>query len=116
MATKQTTTRKLRKLSPSKLTMMIEQATVDAYGASEQATGWLAMFENYLELPFVTDVLGVPVTVETLELRADNRIVAVCQRGKSKLAVDVMDLPLPSKRPVGAEWIDAYCRWLRGNW
>jgi hypothetical protein len=96
--------------------MMIEQATVDAYGASEQATGWLAMFENYLELPFVTDVLGVPVTVETLELRADNRIVAVCQRGKSKLAVDVMDLPLPSKRPVGAEWIDAYCRWLRGNW
>jgi hypothetical protein len=28
---------------------MIEEATVDAYDESEQATGWFAMFEEHLE-------------------------------------------------------------------
>jgi hypothetical protein len=103
-------------LSRSKLAEMIEEATVDAYGESEQATGWFTMFENYLELPFETEVLGVRVTVEKIDLRDDNRIVAVCKRGKEKLTVGVVDLPLPCPRPDGADWIDAYRTWLRGRW
>lgn len=66
------------------------------------------MFENDLELPFDTEVLGVRVTVETIDLRDDNRIVAVCKRGKEKQVIGIADLPLPTPRPAGAEWIEAY--------
>ena len=58
---------------------MIEEATVDAYGESEQATGWVTMFESHLELPFETRVLGVRVSVMGLALRESNQIVAVCR-------------------------------------
>jgi hypothetical protein len=43
---------------------MIEEATVDAYDESEQATGWFTMFEEHLELPFDTKVLSTAVTVK----------------------------------------------------
>jgi hypothetical protein len=95
---------------------MIEQATVDAYGESEQTTGWSTMFENHVELPFETEVLGVRVAVVRIDLRGGNHIVAVCKRGKQKLAVSILDLPLPSPQPEGAEWIEAYRTWLRGRW
>ncbi|HLY95050.1 MAG TPA: calcium-binding protein [Gaiellaceae bacterium] len=102
-------------ISGTRLAEMIEEATVDAYSESEQATGWFTMFESYLELPFVTDVLGVRVTVEAIDLRDDNHIVAACRRGKEKLAIGIVDLPLPSPRPEGAEWIEAYRRWCRSR-
>ncbi|HEX3594470.1 MAG TPA: calcium-binding protein [Polyangiaceae bacterium] len=85
---------------------MIEEAIVDAYDESEQATGWFTMFENHLELPFETQVLGVRVTVEKIELRCDNRIVAVCRRGKAKQSITITDLPLSTPKPPGAEWIE----------
>jgi hypothetical protein len=50
-------------LSRKRLAEIIEEATVDAYDESEQATGWYTMFEQYLELPFETKVLGVAVAV-----------------------------------------------------
>jgi hypothetical protein len=102
-------------ISAARLAEMIEEATVDAYGESEQATGWSTVFENYLELPFETEVLGVRVTVVAIERRDANQIVAVCKRGEHKLAVGVVDLPLPSPKPEGAEWIEAYRTWLRGR-
>jgi len=95
---------------------MIEEATVDAHDESEQASGWFTMFDDYLELPFDTEVLGVRVTVETIEQRDDNHIVAICKRGKNKLAIGVVDLPLSSPRPEGADWIEAYRAWLGGRW
>lgn len=58
-----------------------------------------------------TDVLGVRVTVEKIELRDDNRIVAVCRRGKQKQSIAITDLPLSTPKPPGAEWIEAYCHW-----
>jgi hypothetical protein len=107
---KQTTGAKSR-LSAERVAEMIEEATVDAYDESEQAVGWFTMFENHLELPFDTDVLGVRVTVEKIDLREDNRIVAVCRRGKQKQSIAITDLPLPTPKPSGAEWIEAYCYW-----
>ncbi len=101
--------------SKARLTALIEEATVDAYNDSELATGWFTMLEEHLELPFETEVLGVRVAVEAIDQRDDNRIVAVCTRGKAKLAVGIADLPLRSPRPDGAEWIDAYRAWLRGR-
>ncbi len=90
---------------------MIEEATVDAYGESEQATGWHAMLEQHLALPFETSVLGVPATVVRIDLTARDHIVAVCAHGRYRQRVPILDLPLPAPRPDGAEWIEAYRHW-----
>lgn len=94
---------------------MVEQATVDAYDESEQATGWFTMLEEHLGLPFETTVLGSPVTVASIDLRDDGSIVAMCARGRARQAVPVVDLPIPSPPPAGFVWIEAYQRWLRGD-
>jgi len=59
------------RLSKERLAEMIEEATVDAYDESEQATGWYTMFEQYLKLPFETKALGVAATVASIDLRGD---------------------------------------------
>jgi hypothetical protein len=43
------------------------------------------------------------------------QIVAVCARGKSLQRVPILDLPLPTPRPEGADWIMAFRRWARGG-
>jgi len=103
-----------RRISKDRLAAMIEEATVDAYGESEQTTGWFTMLEVHLALPFDTTVLGVSVKVARLDLRGDNDIVAICTRGRKRQSVSILDLPLPSPKPVGAEWIEAYRHWVEG--
>jgi hypothetical protein len=100
-------------LSSAKLAEMIEEATVDAYGDDEQATGWFTVIGEQLGVPFETEVLGVRVTVKRLELRNNNSIVAICARGAQRQAINLVDLPMPSRRPTGWEWLVAYRRWLR---
>ena len=90
---------------------MMEEATVDAYGESEQAAGWLTSIEENLEVPFETTVLGVPVIVERIDLSRSGQIVAVCRRGRIRQSLPILDLPLPTPPPAGAEWIEAYRRW-----
>ena len=92
---------------------MIEEATVDAY-EPEEITGWYTVLEEHLALPFETTVLGAIVKVTRLDLRGENDIVAICTRGRERQAVSILDLPLPSPRPVGAEWTEAYRRWTEG--
>ena len=111
--TKQPTRSKLP--SDTKLDEMIEEAIVDAYGESEQTVGLYTMLEENLATPFKTEMLGVEVTVERLDLTDDEQIVAVCARGKSRQRVPILDLPLPSPPPEGADWIMAYRRWARGG-
>ncbi len=94
---------------------MIEEATVDAYGESEQLVGFYTMIDDNLAVPFETTVLGMPVTVRRVDLNNANQIVAICVRGRERQAIPILDLPLPSPVPVGAEWIDAYRYWLRGG-
>ncbi len=117
MAIRSTRTKKRpRKELPSvKIDELIAEATVDAYGESEQATGFYTMFEEHLTLPFQTEVLGVEVTVERVDLADDERIVAVCNRGISRQRIPICDLPLPDPPPEGSEWIAAYHRWVRGR-
>jgi Calcium binding len=103
-----------RKPSTRRLDEHIEQATVDAYDESEQATGFYTMLEERLGLPFKAEVLGVEVTVEGVDMD-DVRIVAVCKRGKAHQRIPLLDLPLPTPEPEGAEWIAAYRRWARGG-
>jgi len=71
------------------------------------------MLEEHLALPFTTKVLGVEVTVERIDITSADTIVAICRRGHTRQRVPIVDLPLPSPTPKGAEWIDAYRRWSR---
>ena len=104
-----------RELPAAKLDELIEEATVDAHDDSEQTTGFYTMFEEHLAVPFKTDVLGVEVTVERIDMTDDGQIVAVCTRDKSRQRIRIADLPLPNSPPNGWEWFDAYRRWARGR-
>jgi hypothetical protein len=97
------------------LERLVEEAVVDAYNDSEQRCGLFTMIEEHLALPFETDVLGVAVTVERIDLTEVDEVVAVCRRGRTRQRINVLDLPLPSPRPDGAEWIEAYRYWTRGQ-
>lgn len=97
------------------LEALIEEAIVDAHDEDEATMGFCAMLEGQLAVPFETMVLGVPVTVEGVSESDEGTIVAVCRRGRSKQAIPILDLPLPSPAPKGAEWIEAYRLWSRGG-
>jgi hypothetical protein len=101
--------------SRARLDELIAEATVDAYGEAEERGGFFAIIEQRLALPFVTDVLGVAVTVERIDLTPRDEIVAICRRGASRQAIAIVDLPLPAPPPAGAEWIVAYRRWTQGG-
>lgn len=94
---------------------MIEQATTDAYGDSEQITGWFTMIEENLAVAFETVVLGVRVMVERVDLDRSEQIVVICRRGRARQSLPTIGLPLPTPLPQGAEWIEAYRRWRGGN-
>jgi hypothetical protein len=104
---------KARAITNAEYEEMVEAATVDAYGESEQATGWHCMLDEHLRLPFETEMLGVKVRVEKIDLLDDDSIVAVCRRGKHRQTVPILDLPMPRVPPEGAEWVEAYRRWRR---
>jgi len=98
-------------LDRQQLDAMVEEATVDCYNEEEQATGLFTLLEDHLALPFQTRVLGFPVTVDSIDLTASDEIVAVCSRDGAQQRIPILDLPLPTSPPEGAEWIDAYRHW-----
>ncbi len=91
---------------------MIEQATVDCYNESEQVCGWFTAIEENLAVPFEAIVLGMRVTVERIEVTETEQVVAICSRGRHRQSVPILDLELATPLPGGAEWIEAYRRWL----
>lgn len=100
-------------LSPEQLDAMIAEATVDAYDHSEQVVGFFIMLEEHLPLPFETELLGVAVQVEQLEITQDDQIVAICKRGEYQQRVSILELPMP---PVeGLQWVAAFRQWSGGR-
>src|SRR5437762_13851142 len=110
---RETTVRK--KLGRRQLEALMEEALIDAYGESEQRVGFLTMLENHLAVPFTTNILGIPVRVERVDLNDAEEIVAVCRRERQRQVIAILNLPLPSPPPVGWEWIEAYRHWVRGR-
>jgi hypothetical protein len=98
-------------IGAAKLAELVEQAAVDCYNESEQATGLFTMIEEHLALPFQTIVLGVPVTVARVDVTTTDEIVAICTRDGHRQTIPILDLPLPFTAPDGWEWIEAYRRW-----
>ena len=88
-------------------------ATVDAYGDSEQATAFLTVLEECLALPFGATVLGEAVVVEEIDLSDADELIAMCRRRGKRQKVRLLDLELHVPRPKGAEWVAAYNRWSR---
>jgi hypothetical protein len=101
--------------SRADLERLVEEAIVDAYNESEQRCGLFTMIEDRLAVPFETEVLGVPVTVERIDLTEAEEVVAICRRGRMRQRIAVLELPLPSPPPDGAQWIEAYRYWARGR-
>src|SRR5262249_39836346 len=106
------TLRAVRSPSRTELDAMIADATVDCYNESECVTGLYTMIEEPLEVPFQTEVLGVDVTVTGIDMDDDDHIVAICTRGRWRQRISILDLPLPTSPPAGAQWIEAYRHWL----
>lgn len=104
-----------RGISKASLEAMIEGATVDAYGESEELVAFYTAIEDHLAVPFETTVLGASATVKRVDLREPDQIVAICVHGRERQAIGILDLPLPSPPPAGAEWIEAYRHWARGR-
>jgi hypothetical protein len=114
------TTRTLKRaahpaISKPRLDELMEEALIDAYGESEQCSGFLTMLEEHLAVPFTTDMLGTTVRVERVDLNDADEIVAICRRGTQRQKIPILDLPLPSPPPPGWEWIAAYRHWARGR-
>jgi hypothetical protein len=101
-------------LSKARLEALVEEAIVDAYNEAEQAVGFFTKIQDDLRLPFETEILGFKVTVERVDMTEDDAIVAICKKGSKRQPVSILDLPLPSPPPEGAEWIAAYKYWRRG--
>ena len=102
--------------SSARLDELIAAATVDCYDEEEQATGFFTMIDDNLALPFATQILGVEASVIAVVMDDGGRIKALCERGGERQRIDLIDLPLPSRLPEGAEWIAAYRRWVEGEW
>ena len=105
-----------RAVTPSNraaLAALVAEATVDCYNDSECVTGFYTMLDEHLVLPFQTFVSGTEVTVSGIDLTAEECIVVICVRGQWRQRIPILDLPLPTPRPAGAQWVEAYRHWLR---
>jgi hypothetical protein len=92
------------KIEGARLRGLVEAATVDAYAESEQRVGFLTMIQDHLDVPFETEVLGVPIQVIGIDFNDAEEIVATCKRGAREQCIPVLDLPPPK----GFEWLEAY--------
>lgn len=101
-----------KRASDAHLDELIAEAIVDCYDESEAVTGLFTMLEESLALPFETTLLGVVVTVASIELVGGNRVAAMCVRGRKSQLLALEHLPMPTPPPEGAEWIAAWRRWL----
>ena len=101
--------------SRSRLEQLIDEAITDAYNESEQRTAFFTLIADQLTLPFETKVLDMRVMVEQVNFGLADDIVTICRHGKTQQAISILDLPLPRPPPAGAEWIEAYRRWVRGR-
>ena len=74
-----------------------------------------AIVVEHLAMPFSTNVLGVDVVMEKIDITREGQIVAVCRRDKTRQGIGILDLPLPTPAPSGAEWITAYYHGAQRN-
>jgi len=60
------------------------------------------MLQEHLALPFSTNVLGIDVVVEKVDMTRGGQIVAICRRGQTWQRIGFLDLPLQTPAPAGS--------------
>lgn len=96
-----------RRVDP-KLERLIEEATVDAYGPAEQATGFYTMLEEHVRFPFVAKAIREDVEVLSIDIDDEGEeLVAECRRRGKHYQVRLIELEVPTEVP-GRKWISAY--------
>ena len=100
------------KAKESRLSDLIEKATVDAYGEHEELAGLATMIEDFVVTPFDASVIGESVVVTGFKTEGIS-IKAVCHRGRRKYNVDLSSMEWLMPSPKGFEWIEAYLEWQR---
>ena len=91
---------------------LIDEATVDCYGESEEHTGLLTMTQDNVVCPFRAKVIGEEIEVIALEWPDSGYgMMAVCERKGKKYRVDITSLEGVKPLPEGFEWIAAYLAW-----
>ncbi len=91
-----------------KLERRIEEATVDAYGSAEQATGFNTMIEEHVRFPFMAKAIGEDVEVLSIDVANEGEeLVAECRRRGRCHQVRLIDLEVPTE-VRGRKWISAY--------
>lgn len=96
------------------LDALIEEITVDAYGAGEQMWAFRQVLEDELRLPADAHVIGVPVSVVEIDFEGDERVGlrARCHREDgTEYTVSATDVVF-SEHSVGARHVAAYRKWL----
>lgn len=74
-------------------------------------SGRASTLDKYLDRLFDRQTVGVTLTVDRIDMR-DEQIVAILSARRLTTDDPLLDLPLPSPRPSGAEWIEGYvCGW-----
>ena len=92
----------------------IDLALTDAYGADEEAAGWLACIETMFHRFKHVTLMGNEVTLVGFDLR-DHTIVAICQQGKHKARVTLDSVEFPQLTPVATRWLQAWKRFSAGR-
>ena len=99
-------------ISRKRIDELIEEATVDCYGETEEHTGLLTMIEDNVVCPFRARVIGEEIEVIALEWpESGYGLMAVCERKGKKYRLDITSLEWVKPLPEGIEWVAAYLAW-----
>jgi hypothetical protein len=104
----------MRNKNLSVLDKMIEEITVDAYDDDKQLCAFRQAFEDKVQMPADSFVIGVPVSVISIDYDGNARcgLTAKCHREDGSVhtvAVSELEFPQTSE---GARHVAAYRKWL----
>jgi hypothetical protein len=92
---------------------LVEQITVDAYGA-EGYWSFLQAITEDVSFPFTASLVGSPVVVTAVDFDGDERrgLVAAVEREGSSATISLLNLDLAAAEPTIRRFVAAYRRWL----
>ena len=94
------------------LDALIDEITIDCYNEDEELSGFLTYLEEALEKPVEATVMGVPVTLVSVD-SADGPLrglVANCQRDGDDYQICLLDVAVPQGTEV-SRVLAAYRHW-----
>ena len=96
------------------LNELIDEITVDAYGEDEQLWAFRQAFEDSIEVPCESTVVGVPVRVLKFDYDGNERrgLTATCRRDDGTKYVVAASEVVMSPSTLGRRYLAAYRKWM----